>query len=127
MRERYGAEGADTLIAALAYKLLNRNLNVPCGWARLRIAGPNSSTRPFPTGASIATTPPSRYCCPHDQPLRSGVFESNQAMAFSPCDAAAGPSLKTGLFSKNTSVRSIIPCAIGCDVSMRACRTDPGV
>ena len=46
---------------ALARIPLNSSLNVPCGCARCRISGPNSSTRPLPTGASIAMTPFSRY------------------------------------------------------------------
>src|SRR5687767_10890241 len=57
--------------------VLNRNLKVGCGWARLRISGPKNSTRPLPTFASAATTPFSRYCWPQDQPHLSGVFVSN--------------------------------------------------
>src|ERR1019366_9181261 len=57
---------------------LNRNLNVPCGCARMRISGPKSSARPAPTLASTAITPFSRYYWPHAQPLWSGVFVSNQ-------------------------------------------------
>jgi hypothetical protein len=40
---------------------LNSSLNVPCGCARWRISGPNSTTRPLPIVASSAITPPSRY------------------------------------------------------------------
>ena len=37
---------------------LKRNLNVPCGCARYVISGPNSSTRPRPSGASTTAAPP---------------------------------------------------------------------
>ena len=33
-------------------RALNRNLNVPCGWARNVISGPHSTSRPLPTLAS---------------------------------------------------------------------------
>ena len=105
---------------------LNRNLNVPWGWARWRIGFPKSRTRPFPTVASIAITPFCRYPCPQAQPLRNGVFESNHASAFTPRAAASGPSLKTGLLSKNTSVCSFMPHAIGLALSTLALRTEPG-
>src|SRR5262245_46126914 len=106
---------------------LKSSLNVPCGCARFRISGPKSSTLPFPTFASAATTPFSRYCCPSDQPLRNGVLLSNQPMGVTPAAAEFGPSLNTGLSSKNTFVYSLMPAAAGCRVSTRAARTEPGV
>src|SRR5438046_238865 len=57
---------------------LNRNLNVPCGCARHVISGPNSTSRPFPIGASTTSTAWSGYCWPHAQPLRSGFDELHQ-------------------------------------------------
>ncbi len=54
---------------------------MPCGWARKVISGPNSSTRPRPSGASTTATAPSRYCCPHAQPLRSGAVSRTRPRA----------------------------------------------
>lgn len=42
------------------YNPLKKNLNVPCGWPRNRISGPNSSSCPSPTGASATATVRSR-------------------------------------------------------------------
>src|SRR6185369_4429396 len=53
---------------------LNSSLNVPCGWPRQLTSLPNSTTWPLPTGASTIETASLRYCWPHAQPLRSGVW-----------------------------------------------------
>ena len=80
----------------------------------------------MPTRASTAMTPASRYFCPHAQPLRSGVFESNHAIGTTPADAASGPRRHTGLLSKKKSVSGFMPAATARDVSTCARTTEPG-
>ena len=79
------------------------------------------------TGASKAATPFSSRSCPHDHPLTSGVFESNQAMRLSPAASAPAVNRKTGLSSKKTFTCSGIPNASACAGSTRARRIEPGV
>ena len=97
-RRRVVVRGSRPSVAERAIAL-NKNLNVPCGWARRVISGPKRYRLPSPTRASAIVTPPCKYSCPQAHPLISGAFESNQAKGVT-SSPAIDSATNTGLLFK---------------------------
>src|SRR5688572_20990131 len=122
----YLAPGIGADLADPEYRLLNRNLKVPCGWPRKTTSGPKSVTLPSPTFASAIAVAPSRYSWPHAQPLRTSFVPENQATGEVRC-RPCGARRKAGLLSKLISTCSGIPKASGRVLSTFTVSSEPGM